>query len=160
MSSASDFDFLIGDWTVSHQRLRERLVGADDWDAFPGTASCRKILGGLGNSDDNLLELPGDPYHAMTVRNFDSVSEEWSIWWFDGRFPASLEPPVRGSFQGGVGTFYAKDTYGGRPILVRFLWHVKDGETPRWEQAFSADDGASWETNWTMDFDRLARAGT
>jgi hypothetical protein len=27
-------------------------------------------------------------------------------------------------------------------------------ETPRWEQAFSADDGDTWETNWVMEFSR------
>ena len=25
-------------------------------------------------------------------------------------------------------------------------------KTPRGEQAFSEDDGESWETNWVMDF--------
>jgi len=32
---------------------------------------------------------------------------------------------------------------------------------PRWEQALSVDGGATWETNWTMDFVRsaLARGG-
>ena len=27
--------------------------------------------------------------------------------------------------------------------------------SPRWEQAFSLDEGNSWETNWTMDFTRM-----
>ena len=27
---------------------------------------------------------------------------------------------------------------------------------PTWEQAFSADAGATWETNWTMEFRRRA----
>jgi hypothetical protein len=26
--------------------------------------------------------------------------------------------------------------------------------TLRWEQAFSLDDGQTWETNWTADFTR------
>jgi hypothetical protein len=25
---------------------------------------------------------------------------------------------------------------------------------PRWQQAFSADGGESWETNWVMEFTR------
>jgi len=155
VSSASDFDFLMGDWTVSHRRLRRRLAGSDEWDELTGTASCRKILGGMGNSDDNFLEFPGNPYHALTVRTFDATSQDWSIWWLDGRFPDSLDAPMRGRFHDGIGTFLVKDTYEGRPISVRFLWKVGADASPRWEQAFSADDGETWETNWTMDFHRV-----
>ena len=32
-----------------------------------------------------------------------------------------------------------------------FLWLQTDTQSPRWEQAMSADGGQSWETNWTMD---------
>jgi hypothetical protein len=42
---------------------------------------------------------------------------------------------------------------------VRFLWTQNDGEGPRWEQAFSADGGVSWETNWIMRFMRCAKEG-
>ena len=40
----------------------------------------------------------------------------------------------------------------GRPIRVRFTWSRVTTPTPRWEQAFSDDDGETWETNWVMDF--------
>lgn len=156
MASASDFDFFIGDWRVEHRRLKERLVGCTDWDTFAGTTSTRKILGGMGNCDDNHLELPGDPYCALTVRTFDPTSRKWSIWWLDGRQPGTLDVPMRGEFIDGVGTFFAKDTYQGKPIVVRFLWQVKADGTPRWEQAFSPDDGKTWETNWTMEFKKAA----
>jgi hypothetical protein len=33
---------------------------------------------------------------------------------------------------------------------------VHDADAARWEQAFSDDGGATWETNWTMDFARVA----
>ena len=29
-------------------------------------------------------------------------------------------------------------------------------DTARWEQAFSTDDGQTWETNWVADFTRAA----
>lgn len=154
MSTARDFDFLIGDWDVVHRRLQHRLVGADDWQEFGGTASCRAILGGQGNCDDNRLELPAGAYHALTIRSFDPASGEWSIWWLDGRVPGALDTPMRGRFEGGLGTFLARDRFEGRDIVVRFLWRATPGQPPRWEQAFSADDGRRWETNWTMDFHR------
>jgi len=152
MSTPLDFDFFLGNWVVSHRRLKHRLAGSNEWEEFKGTSSCRKILNGLGNVDENYLELPGGSYHAMTVRAFDPKNKEWSIWWFDGRYPGSLDPPVKGCFMDGVGTFYANDTLSGSPIKVRFLWDARDHGAPRWEQAFSTDGGKSWETNWIMVF--------
>ena len=38
----------------------------------------------------------------------------------------------------------------------RVQWTRTDTPSPRWEQAFSEDGGASWETNWEMDFAREA----
>lgn len=151
---AGDFDFFIGRWRVHHRRLNERLAGCRDWTEFAGSCETRKILGGLGNLDDNVLELPGDPYRAVTLRSYDPKSGQWSIWWLDGRHPASLDTPMVGRFENGVGTFYANDSIRGRPIRVRFLWTLPSADHPRWEQAFSADGGASWETNWIMSFTR------
>ena len=55
-----------------------------------------------------------------------------------------------------MGTFHANDTLNGKPIRVRFQWTLPQPERPRWAQAFSADAGQSWETNWVMDFTRSA----
>jgi hypothetical protein len=35
------------------------------------------------------------------------------------------------------------------------MWSRTDTETPRWEQAFSLDEGKTWETNWIMDATRV-----
>ena len=60
-----------------------------------------------------------------------------------------------GSFAGSVGTFLANDRLDGKPITVRFTWHANPGSNPVWEQAFSGDEGKTWETNWVMEFVRL-----
>jgi hypothetical protein len=127
----NDFDFFIGHWQVAHHRLQERL-------------------------DDNMLQLPDGPYRAVTLRTFDTDKQQWSIWWLDGRYPGQLDVPVVGRFDNGVGTFYADDNFNGKPIRVRFLWTQRGADQPRWEQAFSADAGANWETNWVMDFTRIS----
>lgn len=153
-STPSDFDFFIGDWDVAHERLKERLVGSTHWEHFSGRTTTRKVLGGFGNMDDNELQLPGDAYRAVTLRTFDPKTGTWSIWWLDGRHPGSLDVPMVGRFDNGVGTFLATDTYKGQAIRVRFLWSTPAPDAPRWEQAFSADDGQTWETNWVMRFTR------
>jgi hypothetical protein len=100
--------------------------------------------------------MPGARYRAVALRIFDPAKERWSIWWLDGRYPDRLDVPVVGGFEEGRGAFYADDTLDGRPIRVRFRWFVHDADAARWEQAFSDDGGATWETNWTMDFARVA----
>lgn len=154
---ADDFDFEFGDWTVQHRRLNERLSGCQDWTSFEGRASTRPILGGLGNLEDNELDLPEGRYRAVAMRSFDPSTGQWAIWWLDGRAPHALDVPVKGRFEGGIGLFFAEDELDGRPIRIRFTWDKQDANAPRWEQAFSADDGATWETNWVM---RFSRSGT
>ncbi|MEZ4456520.1 MAG: hypothetical protein R2882_08225 [Gemmatimonadales bacterium] len=153
-SPPADFDFIIGDWHVHHRRLNSRLTGCTEWTEFRGTSSTRKILEGFGNVEDNILSFPEGDVRAAAFRSFDSGSQTWSIWWLDGRSPHRLDVPVIGAFADDVGVFYASDTLEGRPIKVRFTWRANPGGHPQWEQAFSADDGATWETNWTMEFRR------
>jgi hypothetical protein len=154
-----DFDFLHGRWQVSHRRLRHRLAACTDWDRFGGTCEARPLLDGRGNVDDNTIDLPeslGGRYRAATLRAFDPAERQWSIWWLDGRWPGRIDVPMRGAFDAeGKGLFLADDSFEGRPIRVRFLWLRTRSASPRWEQAFSADQGTSWETNWEMDFTPL-----
>jgi quinol monooxygenase YgiN len=151
-TGVNDFDFLIGSWRVHHRRLKERLARNHDWIEFDGTCVMQRILGGVGNMDENVLDFPGSAYRAVTLRIYDAAKKQWSIWWIDGRNPSHLDPPLVGGFKDGVGTFYADDTFIGKPIRVRFLWTDTMSDTPHWEQAFSVDGGKTWETNWTMDF--------
>lgn len=151
---AENFDFLIGRWRVQHHRLQQRLQGCTVWDDFAGTCRCWTLLDGQGNVDDNLLELPQGTYRAASLRAFDPRTRLWAIWWLDARMPERLAVPVRGAFDDGVGVFLADDTFEGRPIRVRFIWSDITSIAARWQQAFSPDGGASWETNWIMDFAR------
>jgi len=151
----NDFAFQTGTWRVAHRKLRARLAGCQDWFEFGGTCKAWEILGGIGNIEDNWLDDPSGPYAAAAVRKFDPQSGRWSIWWIDPR-EADLDPPVHGQFDNGVGTFLGKAVFEGRPIDVRFIWSGISGDSAHWEQAFSEDGGASWETNWTMKFDRVA----
>lgn len=150
---ADGFDFLHGRWTVRHRKLRERLAGSDDWVEFPGTLHVRPFLSGLGNVDENVLADPDGEYLATSIRVFNPASSEWSIYWVDGR-SAGLDKPVVGRFDRGVGHFYNDDEYRGQPIRVRFTYEDISSDAARWSQAFSPDAGATWETNWTMDFIR------
>lgn len=150
-----DWDWLVGSWNVRHRRLKERLAGCTEWQEFNGTCHMVPTLAGLGNMDDNWLDLPSGAYRAMGIRAFNPDTRQWSIWWLDARVQ-TIEPPVRGGFANGVGIFQGNDTLRGQPIIVRFMWSEIAANSARWEQAFSPDGGATWEANWVMHFTRAA----
>ena len=153
---AHDWDWLVGKWNVTHRRLKGRLEGSTTWQEFNGTCDMRPTLGGFGNVDDNVLELPEGTYRAVGIRAFDPATWRWVIWWLDARTPTAIEPPVYGAFKDGIGTFMGDDTFKGKPIKVRFQWSEITANSALWQQAFSPDGGATWETNWMMRFTRAA----
>ena len=156
MSEASDFDFWLGEWNVDNRRLRERLAGSDEWEEFEATSGARQILGGLGNEDEFRTDHDGG-FVGMSFRFFDPRAGSGRSTGPTAAGRESLDPPVFGSFSGDTGVFDGDDTFGGRPIRVRFIWSGVTTPTPRWEQAFSDDGGETWETNWVMDFTRARR---
>ena len=153
MSSAGDFDFWMGSWNVRNRFLRERLQGSTDWEEFEATSVARPLLDGLGNEDEFRTDHDGG-FIGMSFRFFSPETKLWSIYWADSRRPGVLDPPVFGTFSGDTGVFEGTDVLDGRPILVRFTWFGVTTPEPSWEQAFSADGGESWETNWVMEFTR------
>lgn len=151
-NAPKDFDVIIGQWNVKHRRLKDILNGGEQWIEFEGQSSTVKTLGGFGNVEDNHLHLPDASIRAKAIRSYNPETAQWSIWWLDGRNPHNLDTPVVGKFANGVGHFYADEVYNGQAIKVRFIWDFTHPDAPKWEQAFSADDGKTWEVNWQMEF--------
>lgn len=149
-SGADDFDFFIGRWDVVNEQLKQRFAGCDEWDIFPATSDCRKLLGGAAHIDE--IDVPAKGFSGINLAVFDAKDRSWSLHWMDDQARVFF-PALRGRFEGTQGLFYGDDTDAGRPIKVRFLWQAS-ASTPRWEQAFSIDGGANWETNWVMKFTR------
>jgi hypothetical protein len=149
-----DFDFLVGDWQVRNRRLKSRFVGSNEWDEFPGKAAMHTVLTGVGNLDE--IQFPTKGYTGLTLRLYNRHSKEWSLYWATDR-DGVLQPPVVGRFENGVGEFYGDDVDGGRPIRVRYVWSKITPSSAEWEQAFSLDQGKTWEVNWIME---MTRTGT
>jgi hypothetical protein len=151
-----DFDFLFGRWRIENRRLARRLEGCTEWLEFEATGEARPALGGLANVDSFSTSAywDGKPFEGMTVRTFNPRTRLWSIYWADDRI-VELGPPVHGRFEGGHGQFFGDDSFGGRPIRVRFDWHALGADRATWEQAFSPDGEKTWEMNWRMEFTRL-----
>ena len=148
-----DFDFLAGEWRVDHRYIRG---ATGEWADVGGTCRHRTLTDGWANVEEHVMAMPDGPRRAVGLRAYDPKAAEWSIWWLDGRLPSGpLDPPVKGRFENGVGTFYGDSTLDGKPIRVRFVWSRITPTSARWEQAYSSDTGRTWETNWTMEFRRV-----
>jgi hypothetical protein len=151
-SSQNDFDFLAGKWTMDNKRLKTRLNNSTEWIEYKSTdENFGILLNGLGNLDiyrTTFNQVNNKPYEGITLRLFNPETRLWSLYWVDSNLGV-LDPPVVGSFEGNIGTFYCKDVFQGKKILVMFKWDKTDPENPVWSQAFSEDNGKTWEMNMT-----------
>ena len=152
-SSENDFDFLMYKWTIHNRKLKTRLNDCTEWLEFEAVHECRKILNGFGNIEEFKTEFDGVPFAAAGFRLFNPKTRLWSIYWADSK-AVVLDVPQVGSFDGSVGRFYAKDVFEGKPIIVMFNFDATNPENPVWSQAFSPDNGKTWEWNWYMTFSR------
>lgn len=149
-----DFDFQTGSWKAHCRRLTSPLSGSTEWYEFDGTCTARPVWNGLGNFDEVDFDSPLGRIHGCTLRLYNSQTREWSIYWATHEKGLVTIPTV-GSFNDeGVGEFFDREVYDGKNIICRYRWTVSSHDSCRWEQAFSTDDGNTWETNWTMDFTR------
>jgi hypothetical protein len=154
-SSQSDFDFFPGSWNIINRKLKTRLNNCTEWENFNARQDVNLILNGIGNSDRYYANLNGTNFEGMTLRLFNPKTKLWSIYWADSN-EGKLDLPVTGSFENNIGKFYAKDAYKGKKVIVMFKWDKTDPAKPVWSQAFSADNGKTWEWNWYMNFEKIS----
>jgi hypothetical protein len=142
-----DFDFEMGAWKTHVRRLQGALSGSGTWVEYEGTSVVRGVLDGRANLVELSIAGPAGRIEGASLRLYEPQSKRWTINYFsvaDGQFT----PPLSGAFHEGRGMFCGEDTLRGKPILVRFVISKVDADTWRFEQAFSADRGKTWEVNW------------
>jgi hypothetical protein len=143
-----DFDWDIGTWKIHQRRLLHPLTGSTDWVESQGTDVVRKIWDGA-NSGEISADGPAGHLELYTLRLYNTATREWSIY-FTNSSSGALSPPAVGKFAKGRGEFYDQETYNGRTILLRFSVSDITADSCRFEQAFSADGGRTWETNFIV----------
>jgi hypothetical protein len=154
-SSESDFDFLQGQWKVKNRKLQTRLNNCKDWDKFESELHMKKALNGLGNVENYYASFNNEPFEGMAVRLFNSKTRLWTIYWMDSSEAKMDEHPVTGSFENGIGKFYAQDVFNNEPVLILYQWNATNPEHPIWSQASSLDNGKTWEWNWEMELTKI-----
>lgn len=143
-----DFDWEIGAWTTQ-LRLRAPLSGSSEWAEYRGTSTIRA----LSANRANVVELAvagagGSRIEGLSLRLYNPQTRQWSLNFASMR-NGVLTTPVYGAFDAtGRGLFYGQDMIDGRAVLVRFVISEVTPNSARFEQAYSADAGATWEVNW------------
>jgi hypothetical protein len=148
-----DFDFLFGDWDFHLRRLLRPLSGSNEWAEYSGTLQCRPLAGGKANVDEVSLvnAKDGTRIDGLTLRLYDPDTHEWALYWANARTGVLAPSPQRGKFVDGRGEFLDRDTFDGKPIVVRYVWSDITADSAHFEQSFSPDDGQTWEANWVTD---------
>ncbi len=143
-----DFDFEHGRWHTSLRRRLRPLSGSDVWAEYAGTTLVRPLLGGQANLVELDVSGPEGRIQGLSLRLFEVRRQRWTLN-FSNAASGTLAEPMVGGFGGSPhGVFYSAEDFNGRPILVRFVIESLSADRCRFEQAFSADAGVTWELNW------------
>jgi hypothetical protein len=144
-----DFDFEIGSWTTSVRLLRNPLSGkTPDWAEYRGTSIIEPLLDGRANTVELSVAGPAGRIEGVSLRLYDPQTRQWGLN-YASLHDGAMTPPVRGRFEGADrAVFYGDDKLGERPIRVRFVITKISRDEAHFEQAYSADNGATWEVNW------------
>jgi hypothetical protein len=149
-----DFDFEIGTWKARVSRLDCPLAGSSTWLDYEGTSIVRPVWNGRANLGELQVEGPAGRIEGLTLRLFNAEAGQWNITWANSRAGVLDRATMFGGFTNGIGEFFGSDSLDGRAIYVRFVFSSVTATSFRFEQAFSADGGRTWEVNWKATFTR------
>ena len=144
-----DFDWEIGTWSTSVRLRRNPLSGEPAvWATYQGVSVVRPLLDGRANFVELSVAGTAGKIEGGSLRLYNPEARQWSLNYANLR-DGMLTAPVYGGFHGrGRGVFYGQDMLDGRAILVRFVITQVSEKEAHFEQAYSADGGATWEDNW------------
>lgn len=151
---ARQFDFWIGEWTVT-QQIATRDGG---WETYAARSTVTPALDGCALVErwegtvrffrEGMTEP--ESLVGLSVRA-PGPDGSWRINWMDSRDPTFGAPWV-GGFESGEGTFL-RSTDAGTLTRIRFFDITET--SVEWELAVSADGGSRWAPLWKMHFRRM-----
>lgn len=146
-----DFDFELGRWRTHVKRLAHPLTGSKTWIDYDGATQVDKVWNGAANLVKLDVRSKSAGYlHLASLRLYDPAKRQWNLN-VTGIGTGTLGVPTVGGFSQGRGVFYDRETWNGKPIVVRFIISRRSDDAVHFVQAFSGDGGKTWETNWIAD---------
>ena len=154
-SDEHQFDFQFGTWKEHSRRLMHPLTGAADWVDIQGGTVVTRIWGGRASLAEFKGNGPAGPLELLALRWYSPSRHEWNTDFATPDVGVLGSTPGVGVFKNGRIDFFDQEPINGRAALVRFsVWGISH-DTARSEQAFSADGGKTWETNWVNEYTRV-----
>jgi hypothetical protein len=148
-----DFDFNFGKWKTHITRLEHPLTGSHTWVGYDGTSDVSKVWNGRASLFELEASGPAGRIEGLGLRLYNPKSHQWSLNWANG-IDGVMGKPMVGEFVDGQGQFYDQEEFQDKVIFMRNGFYAIKPDSSRFEQAFSADEGKTWETNWIMTFTR------
>jgi hypothetical protein len=151
---AHDFDFNLGTWHTSIRRTAHPLSGDPTMVDMSGTVTVRPIWGGRAQIEELEVDGPHGHWQGITLFLYNPKSRQWTQTYMGASDPTPST--TTGSFARGRGELYSQDTLNGRAVLVRGTWSDITPDAHRYEEAYSADGGRTWETAFSARLTRVA----
>jgi len=148
------FDFEFGTWKTHVSMLKQPLTGSKIWAEYDGITVVHKVWNGEANVLELDMKNASSHLKLASFRLYNPATRQWGLYVANSR-SGTLGVPCVGGFADGRGVFYDKETFDGKPVVVRFVITLRSADAIHFEQAFSADDGKTWETNWIADDTRV-----
>ena len=142
-----DFDFHMGKWKTHVSRLQHPLSGSTTWVEYDGTTVVSKVWNGKANLVELEVDGPAGHLELLSLRLYNPETHQWGLN-VASSGGGEIGVPTVGEFKNGRGEFFDHETFNGRAILVRFRIFDIQPASIKFEQAFSTDDGKTWEVNW------------
>lgn len=152
-NNGHEFDFGIGTFKTHIRRLEHPLSGSHAWAEWNGTVVTRQLRDGGGNLEELSAGNATEHLQGITLRLYNAKTHEWNLYWAS-KDDGTIGKPMVGEFKQGRGVFYNKDTIDGHAVLVRDIYSGATANTYHFEEAYSADAGKTWETNFMADLTR------
>jgi len=157
-AGSHDFDFNFGVWKTHVSRLLHPLSASATRAEYDGTSVVSKIWGGRANIFELEVDGPAGHIEGAGLRLYNPQSRQWSLNWASSA-DGQLQPVMYGRFIEGRGEFFDQEVVDGKNVLVRNTFSDITPDSSRFEQAYSADGGRTWEENWIMTFARASGGG-
>ena len=132
------------------------ISGSTTWAEYDGVSLVRKIWNGRANMVELDVKGPAGHIEALSLRLYNPDTRQWSLNFASSAVGALSLPATVGEFKDGRGEFIDQEPLKGRMILVRFIVSDITADSCHFEQAYSDDQGKTWEVNWIATDTRVA----
>jgi hypothetical protein len=149
-----DFDFAVGTWKTHVRRLLKPLSGSNEWVEGTGAVSTRKVWDGRAQLEELSMDAPGFHLEGLALRLYNPKTHQWRLHWANAKRGILSDAVAFGSFKNGRGEFYDAEVINGKNVFVREIFSDIKPDSHHFEQAFSEDQGKTWESNLIVDLTR------